>query len=64
MTYFWKTLFKNILSFVLYDFVTCVLKCLCLLQKHGTTSKPLKPVRLDSEVKIKLFNYIIMDNYV
>lgn len=31
-----------------------VLNCVCLLQKHGTTSKPLKPVRLDSEVNIKL----------
>ena len=48
---------------MLYGFVTCVLKCLCLLQKHGTTSKPLKPVRLDSEVKIKLFSYIIIKSF-
>ena len=49
---------------MLYGFVTCLLKCLCLLQKHGTTSKPLKPVRLDSEVKIKLFNYIIIKSFL
>lgn len=42
----------------LYD-----LNCICLLQKHGTTSKPLKPVRLDSEVIVKHQNYVVLANY-
>jgi hypothetical protein len=39
------------------------LNCICLLQKHGTTSKPLKPARLDSEVIIKHQNYVMLANY-